>query len=155
MTLVGTDDLKTWKWSTDLKTGLSLYTSHSSVCLYLEFFVGGHMSHIRCVGLPKVVPSTYCVVFFFSFSSSCTLIFIYRRVNLIMIHAHFFWQYDLWVSVILIVNGVSPYISHITKYTGLRQFEKCYNVISPMFLFNCPNFDLWYLHFYKNGHVSL
>ena len=50
--------------------------------------------------------------------------------------------YDLWVSVTLIVNGVSPYISHITKYTGLRQFEKCYNVISPMFLFNCPNFDL-------------
>jgi hypothetical protein len=41
-----------------------------------------------------------------------------------------FWQYDLWVSVILIVNGVSPYNSHITKYTGLRQFEKCYNVIS-------------------------
>ena len=29
----------------------------------------------------------------------------------------FFWQYDLWVSVTLIVNGVSPYISHITKYT--------------------------------------
>jgi hypothetical protein len=23
---------------------------------------------------------------------------------------------------------LSPYISHITKYTGLRQFEKCYNV---------------------------
>ena len=67
----------------------------------------------------------------------------------------FFWQYDLWVSVTLIVNGVSPYISHITKYTGLRQFEKRYNVISPMFLFNCPNFDIWYLHFYKNGHVSL
>jgi len=57
--------------------------------------------------------------------------------------------------VTLIVNGVSPYISHITKYTGLRQFEKCYNVISPMFLFNCSNFDLWCLHFYKNGHVSL
>ena len=67
----------------------------------------------------------------------------------------FFWHYDLWVSVTLIVNGVSPYISHITKYTGLRQFQKCYNVISPMFLFNCPNFDLWYLHFYKIGHVSL
>ena len=33
----------------------------------------------------------------------------------------------------LIVNGVSPYISHITKYTGLRQFEKCYNVISQCF----------------------
>ena len=59
------------------------------------------------------------------------------------------------VSVTLIVNGVSPYISHIMKYTGLRQFEKCYNVISPMFLFNGPNFDRRYLHFYKNGHVSL
>jgi len=67
----------------------------------------------------------------------------------------FFCQYDLWVSVTLIVNGVSPNISHTTKYTGLRQFEKCYGVIYPMFLFNCPNFDLWYLHFYKNGHVSL
>jgi hypothetical protein len=29
------------------------------------------------------------------------------------------------------------------------------NTLSPMFVFNCPNFDLWYLHFYKNGHVSL
>jgi hypothetical protein len=86
MTLVSTDDLKTWKWSTDFKTGLSLCISHSSVCLYLELFVGGHMSHVRCGGLPKVVPSTYCVVFFFSFSSSCTLIFICHRVNLIMIH---------------------------------------------------------------------
>jgi hypothetical protein len=46
-------------------------------------------------------------------------------------------------------------ISLYKPYNEIYWFKKCYNVISPMFLFNCPNFDLWYLHFYKNGHVSL
>jgi hypothetical protein len=117
----------------------------------------------------------YCDV---TVKSNISLFCMHRVV--IVLFRHWHGLLDIFINGICsskkcnyyFVNGVSPYISHITKYTGLRQFEKCYYVISQCFYLTAQTLtsdisisgdtpltikvtDTHKSYCQKNGHVSL